>query len=131
MAEFVMKELARRAGRDDLNIASAALHDDEIGSDIHRGTRAKLTAEGIPFSPRAAWRMRASDADAYDWIVVMDGANLSDARRLVPSAGHGKVRRLLSFAGEERDIADPWYTGDFDATYADVLKGCAALLEVV
>ena len=128
MAEFVMKELVRRAGRDDVVAESAALHADEIGSDIHRGTRAKLREAGIPFAPRAAWLLTPAKAREYDLLVGMDDANVADLMRLVLPEDRRKVRKLLSFAGSDREIADPWYTGDFDATYDDVLEGCAALL---
>ena len=128
MAEFVMKELLRRAGREDVEVESAALHTDEIGSDVHRGTRAKLREEGVPFSSRAAWLLTSAKAREYDLLVGMDDYNIADLRRLVCPEDLPKVRKLLSFAGSERPIADPWYTGDFDATYDDVLEGCTALL---
>ena len=129
MAEFVMKELVRRAGRGDIAVESAALHTDEIGNDIHRGTRRKLQAEGIPFAPRRAWLLTAAKAREYDLLIGMDDYNMADLRRLVFPEDAGKIRKLLSFAGSERDIADPWYTGNFDQTYADVLEGCMALLK--
>ena len=128
MAEFVMKELLRRAGRDDVEVESAALHTDEIGNDIHRGARAKLREKGIPFEPRAAWLLAPAKAHEYDFLIGMDDYNIADLRRLVYPEDMPKVRMLLSFAGSERSIADPWYTGNFDATYDDVLEGCAALL---
>ena len=128
MAEFVMKELVRRAKITRIEIESAALHTDEIGSDIHHGTRAKLKAMGIPFSPRAAWQLSAAKAHEYDLLIGMDTYNVADLRRLVNPEDLPKIHRLLEFAGREADIADPWYTGDFDATYNDVLKGCKALL---
>ena len=129
MAEFVMKELVRRAGRDDIVVESAALHTDEIGNDIHYGTRRKLQAECIPFAPRRAWLLTAAKAREYDLLIGMDDYNMADLRRLVFPEDAGKIKKLLSFAGSERDIADPWYTGNFDQTYADVLEGCTALLE--
>lgn len=128
MAEFVMKKLAAEAGRNDLLVESAALHTDEIGNDIHPGTRAKLREHGVPFAPRAAWLLTAAKAKAYDLLIGMDAANVADLRRLVGPDDEGKVRLLLSFAGLDRAIDDPWYTGDFDATYRDVLMGCTALL---
>ena len=128
MAEFVMKELLRRAGRDDIEVESAALHTDEIGNDIHRGTRAKLCEKGIPFTPRAAWLLTAAKAHEYDLLIGMDDYNIADLRRLVFPEDRPKIRKLLSFAGLERPIADPWYTGDFDATYDEILAGCTALL---
>ena len=129
MAEFVMKELVRRAGRGDILVESAALHTDEIGNDIHYGTRRKLLAEGIPFAPRRAWLINAAKAREYDLLIGMDDYNMADLRRLVFPEDAGKIRKLLSFAGSERDIADPWYTGNFDETYADILEGCTALLK--
>ena len=129
MAEFVMKELVRRAGRDDIVVESAALHTDEIGRDIHCGTRRKLQSEDIPFAPRRAWLVTAAKAREYDLLIGMDDYNIADLRRLVFPEDSGKIRKLLSFAGSGRDIADPWYTGNFDETYADVLEGCTALLK--
>jgi len=123
-----MRELVRREGRDDVSVESAALHTDELGNDIHRGTRGKLIEMGIPFTPRAAWLLNAAKAREYDLLVGMDDYNIADLKRLVYPEDKSKVRKLLSFAGETRDIADPWYTGNFDQTYDDILAGCTALL---
>ena len=131
MAEFVMKELVRRAGRTDVSVESAALHTDEIGNDIHYGTLGKLIEEGIPFAPRQAWLLTAAKAREYDYLIGCDSYNIADLKRLVYPEDRAKIRRLLEFAGVNRDIADPWYTGNFDATYDDVLRGCTALLAVV
>ena len=128
MAEFVMKELLRKAGREDVVVESAALHTDEIGNDIHRGTREKLSAMRIPFAPRAAWLLTAAKAREYDLLIGMDRYNLADLRRLVYPEDLGKVRLLLDYTGAGRDVADPWYTGNFDATWDDVLAGCQAIL---
>lgn len=131
MAEFVMKKLIADAGRDDIKVESAALHTDEIGSDIHYGTRAKLTEKGVPFAPRAAWLLTAAKAKEYDLLIGMDAYNIADLKRLVFSEDLAKVHSLLSFAGSNRSIADPWYTGNFDETYDDVLAGCTALLKIL
>lgn len=131
LAEFVMKDLVRRAGLGGIEIASAALHTDEIGNDIHRGTRAKLLEKGIPFAPRAAWLLTAAKAREYDLLIGMDSYNIADLRRLVYPDDLPKIRKLPEFAGKAKDIADPWYTGNFDETYEDVLEGCSALLEVI
>lgn len=128
MAEFVMKKLVADAGRDDIRVESAALHTEEIGSDIHYGTRAKLKEKGIPFTPRAAWLLTAAKAKEYDLLIGMDSYNIADLKRLVFPEDLPKVHSLLSFAGSDRSIADPWYTGNFDETYEDVLAGCKALL---
>ena len=131
MAEFVMKDMLAKAGRDDVVVESAALHTDEIGSDIHRGTRRELERHGIPFAPRRAWLLDAAKASEYDMIVGMDAYNMADLRRIVYPEDMPKVHRLLDFVGINRDVADPWYTGDFDETYADVQMGCKAILEKI
>ena len=131
MAEFVMKELLRRAGLDGVEVESAALHTDEIGNDIHRGARTKLREMGIPFVPRAAWLLTPARAREYDLLIGMDDYNIADLRRLVYQEDLPKIHKLLSFSGSDRSIADPWYTGNFDETYSDVLEGCTALLAFI
>ena len=132
MAEFVMKHLVREVGlADEIIVESKALHRDELGSDTHRGTREILRAHGIPFSKRSAALMTAADYAAYDCIIGMDTENMRDLDRLTGGDPEGKVRRLLSYTGEERDVADPWYTGNFDVTYRDVDAGCRALLRTL
>ena len=131
MAEFVMKDMLAKAGRDDVAVESAALHTDEIGSDIHRGTRRELERHGVPFSPRRAWLLTTEKIRGYDMVIGMDGANMHDLRRIADPADAPKLRRLLDFASVDRDVADPWYTGDFETTYADVVVGCAALLKTI
>ena len=131
MAEFVMKDMLAKAGRDDVAVESAALHTDELGNDIHYGTRRELSRHGIPFAPRRAWLLSPDRLRGYDLVVGMDGANMRDLRRMAGNAEAPKLRRLLDFAGVDRDVADPWYTGDFEATYADVVAGCSALMEEV
>ena len=130
MAEFVMKELLRRAGlAEAVVVESAAMHTDELGNDIHSGTRRKLQEKGIPFTRRAAWLLTAEKAHGYDLLIGMDAYNIADLKRRVFPEDVEKIRRLSAFAGSARDIADPWYTGNFDETYDDVLAGCTALLE--
>lgn len=126
-----MKKLVADAGREDIKVESAALHTDEIGSDIHYGTRSKLKEMGVPFAPRAAWLLTAAKAKEYDLLIGMDSYNIADLKRLVFPDDLPKVHSLLSFAGSDRSIADPWYTGNFDETYDDVLAGCTALLKTL
>ena len=126
-----MKDLLRKAGRTDVIIESAALHTDELGSDIHYGTRQKLTEMKIPFVPREAWLLSAAKAKEYDLLIGMDRYNLADLRRLVYPEDRDKIRLLLDYTGRGRDVADPWYTGNFDATWDDVLAGCTALLKEI
>ena len=130
MCEFVMKDLVRRAGREgEIFVASAACRRDEIGSDTYLGTREKLDEMGVPYEKRRAVQITRDDYNNYDLIVAMDMENIRDLDRLSGGDPKKKIRRLMEFAGEERDVADPWYTGNFDVTYMDVLKGCKALLK--
>lgn len=132
MAEFVMKELVRRAGlEDEFLIESAATSREELGNDMHYGTRTKLQQMGIPFTRRAARQMTKDDYDRYDFLVAMDDENIYYMTRLWNPDPKRKIVRLLSFAGLTRDIADPWFTGNFDDTYDDVLKGCTAFLRYI
>ena len=129
MAEFVMKDLLRNAGRTDIEVESAALHTDELGNDIHRGTRRELERHGIPFAPRSAWLLSAAKAAEYDLLVGCDAYNKADLNRLVYPKDRPKIRLLLEFAGKSRGISDPWYTGNFEETYIDIVEGCEALLK--
>jgi len=130
MAEFVMKELVRRAGREkDFLIESAATSREELGNDMHYGTRQKLREMGIPFTRRAARQITYADYDRYDYLVAMDDENVWYMNRCWSQDPKHKIVRLLSYAGKTRDIADPWYTGNFDQTYEDILEGCTAFLE--
>lgn len=130
MAEFVMKDMVRRAGREnDFLIESAATSREELGNDMHYGTRQKLCEMGIPFSRRAARQIRADDYDKYDFLVAMDDENVYYMNRCWAPDSERKIVRLLAFAGKTRDIADPWYTGNFDQTYDDIVEGCTAFLK--
>lgn len=130
MAEFVMKDLVHKAGREEeFHIQSAATHRDEIGSDTHYGTKEILKLKGVPFTPRHAVQMVKADYEKYDLIIGMDSENMTYIKRIIGEDTENKVHLLLSFAGEKRSVADPWYTGDFDKTYDDVVKGCTALLQ--
>ena len=132
MAEFVMKDLVRKAGLENrFVIDSKAARRDELGNDTHYGTRAKLRQMGIPFAKRRATLLDRSDYDAYDYLIGMDEENMRDMLRLFGGDPNGKIYKLLRFADEDRDVADPWYTGNFDETYEDVLKGCTALLRMI
>ena len=132
MAEFVMKDMVRKAGLENrFVIESKAARRDELGNDTHYGTRAKLRQMGIPFAKRRATLLDRSDYDAYDYLIGMDEENMRDMLRLFGGDPNGKIYKLLRFADEDRDVADPWYTGNFDETYEDVLKGCTALLRMI
>ncbi|WP_417231076.1 low molecular weight protein-tyrosine-phosphatase [Thermophilibacter sp.] len=129
MAQFVMEELVRRAGREgEFAIDSAATSREELGNPPHYGTVGKLRREGIPVGHHRARQLRRDEYDAWDHIVYMDAENARGVARILGGDPDGKVSRLLDWAGRSCDVADPWYTGDFDATYRDVLAGCEAML---
>ncbi len=132
MAEFVMKDLVRKAGlSDEFVIRSAATSREEIGCDTHYGTKAVLKEHGIPFAKRRAVQVVREDYTAYDYLIVMDDNNLYNLRFIIGEDIAHKVNKLLSFCNMKRDVADPWYTGDFNTTYRDVDMGCRALLKSI
>ena len=123
-----MKELVRRAGREnDFLIESAATSREEIGNDMHYGAKQKLREVGIPFERRGARQITPADYERYDLLIGMDDENIWYMNRCWAPDPEHKIIRLLSYAGKTRDIADPWYTGNFDQTYEDILEGCTAL----
>lgn len=129
MAEFVMKDLVAKAGlADDFYIASAATSTEEIGNPVHPGTRRKLQEYGISTAGKYAVQLTKQDYEKYDYLVGMDSWNIKNMLRIVREDPQNKVSLLLEHVGISRDIADPWYTGNFDETYADVTRGCQALL---
>lgn len=130
MAEFVMKDLVIKAGASEqFIISSLAATTEEVGHDMYPPARRLLTQKGIPFSPRKARLLTMADYEKADYIVCMDTENLEDLDFLTQGDPENKVSLLLDWAQEHREVADPWYTGDFEATYQDVTKGCQALLE--
>ena len=130
MAEFYMQHLVAEKGRTkDFHIASAATSREEIGNAIHWGTKEKLRDEWIPYSRRKARQITPQDYEDYDYLIYFDSENKGEIRRLLGPDTAQKVYSLLSFAGLSRDVADPWYTGNFDATYDDVSLGCQALYD--
>ena len=130
MAQSVMTYLAKEAGVEDkFYIESAATSSEEIGNPPHPGTVAKLRQEGIPVIPHRAVRMTRDDYDNYDYIICMDSENVRNVQRLSEGDPEEKIYKLLTFAGSGMDVADPWYTGDFEATFRDVYAGCKGILE--
>ena len=128
MAEFIMKKAVADAGLSgEYEIASAATSTEEIGNDIYPPAKETLRRHGIPFERRRARRITPEDYRHYDRIYVMDRNNLRWLERLMPDPD-GKARLLMSVVGEGRDVADPWYTGDFEATYLDISEAAEALL---
>ncbi len=130
MAEFVMKDIVDERGLDGgARIESAATSSEEIGNPVHRGTKRILAAQGIDCAGKRARRMNADDYGRYDYLIGMDEENVHRMKAICGGDPDGKISKLLDFAGIHRSIADPWYTGDFDTTYRDVMLGCEALYE--
>lgn len=131
MAEFVMKHLVRQAGlHDEFEIASAATSTEELGNPVYPPARQKLAEHGIGCAGKTARQLTRADYARYDLIVAMDRNNLRNIDRLLGGDPQGKVSLLLSHAGQPHgEVADPWYTGDFEATWRDVLAGCTGLLK--
>ena len=129
MAEFYMKDLVERSGcADAFSIASAATSAEEIGNPVYPPARRELARHGISCIGKTARRLKPADYHCCDYLVGMDSANLQDMRRLFGGDPEEKCLRLLDLTDDPRDVADPWYTGDFGQTYRDVEKGCRALL---
>ena len=138
MAEFVMRDLAMKAGRaNEFRIASSATTTEEIGNPVHPGTRRVLAAHGVACVGKTARQIRRDEYKSWDLFVAMDEENVRNLNRIFRKDPEGKVRKLMEFAGatgpvapaaSARDVADPWYTGDFEATWDDVLAGCQGLL---
>ena len=130
MAEFIMKQLVGQAGReDDFEIASAAVSTEEIGNDIYPPAKRMLTSKGVPFTHRAARQMTRADYAYYDHIVCMDESNLRWMNYIIGNDSAHKVSLLMQWASEPANVADPWYTGDFEKSYDDILQGCQAMLK--
>ena len=130
MAEFVLKDMANKAGSSDkLIIESAATSYEEIGNPVHSGTRKKLSEFGISVAGKYARKLIKSDYNNFDYFIGMDSANIKNMNIIFGGDPENKIFKLLEFADEYGDIADPWYTGNFDETYEDVFKGCSALIK--
>ena len=132
MAESVMTHLVKQANLSrQFYINSAATSREEIGNTPHYGTVAKLREKGIPLVPHRAVQMTKKDYEEYDYLIGMDSANIRNMIRIAGGDPDRKIYKLLSFANSGRDIADPWYTGNFEETYDDILEGCRAFLQKV
>ena len=132
--EFVLKDMVKKRGiADQFKIASAATSTEEIwngvGNPVYPPAKAELAKHGIRCDGKRAVQLEASDYEEYDYLIGMDTENIRNMNRISGGDPDGKIYKLMSFAGSGRDVADPWYTGDFDATYRDVNEGCRALLD--
>ena len=130
MAEFILKAMVRSQGMDSqFHIESAAVSTEEIGNPIYPPAKRCLSQHGVPFdSGKRARQVTRSDYDRFDRIICMDASNLRLIRRIIPDDPQGKIHLMMSYAGIGRDVADPWYTGDFEETFQDLLVGCEAML---
>lgn len=132
MAEFVMKDMIEKEHIGNrFYVASAATSTEEIGNPVHRGTKEKLREYGISTEGKYAVQLSRKDYDKYDYLIGMEQRNVTNMLRILGGDPEGKVKRLLDYSPCPRDIADPWYTGDFDRTYDDVYEGCKALLTFI
>ena len=130
MAEFVMKDMVEKAGVDgQFQISSAATSTEEIGNPVYPPARRKLAEHGIGCAGKTARQLRRDDYEKYDLLIGMDSANLRNMRRICGGDPENKISLLLDYTGHPREVADPWYTGDFDQTWRDVEAGCRGLLE--
>lgn len=130
LAESLFIHMVKEKGIEDMfYINSAATSREEIGNGPHYGTVKKLREMGVPVVPHRAVQMTKHDYEEYDYLIGMDTANIRNMNRIAGGDPDGKLYKMLSFTGSGRDVADPWYTGDFDATYDDVLAGCEGFLE--
>lgn len=131
MAEFLMKDMVQKAGRAaEFEIASAATSREEIGNPVHYGTRNKLAQLGISVAGKTARQMSRRDYEYYDYVIAMDSNNLRNIERIIGKDDLHKVTLLLDYAGRKSEsIADPWYTGDFEVTYSDIMQGLEGFLK--
>ena len=130
MAEFILKAMVKARGvGDQYHIESAAVSAEEIGNPIYPPAKRCLSQHGVWFDPgKRARQVTRSDYDRFDRIICMDASNLRLIRRIIPEDPAGKIHLMMSYAGSGRDVADPWYTGDFETTFQDLLAGCEAML---
>ncbi len=129
MSQFVLQDMVNKLGiAEQFNIDSRATSTEEIGNPPHRGTVRKMQEVGIKVLPHRATQITWCDYNNADYIIGMDTWNMRNLDRMLKGDPDGKVYKFLTFAGSGRDIADPWYTGDFDATYNDVVEGCEGFL---
>ena len=130
MAEFVMKKLVRERGLEkEFLIASAATSREELGNPVYPPAKRKLWEHGMSCSGKTAVQMTKEDYDRYDYIIGMDSMNRRNILRIIKSDPQSKVSLLLDFTDRPHSVADPWYSGDFDAAFDDITAGCRALLE--
>ena len=129
MAEYILKDMVRKAGRkDEFEIASAATSREEIGNDMYPPAKAILKEHGVPFDRHHARQITASDFDYYDYVIVMEGRQIASMAMRFPRESMGKLSRLMDYSARPGDVSDPWYSRDFDTAFRDIEEGCRSLL---
>ena len=132
MAEFIMRDIVKKQGiEQEFEIASCATSTEEIGNGVYPPAKRVLAQHGISCAGKTARQMTTADYDKYDYIIAMDRYNLRNMARFVGDDPRGKVSLLMSHTNRPGDVADPWYTGDFTQTWADIQEGCARIMEVL
>ena len=130
MAEFVMKDLVHKAGLDnEFLIESAATSTEEIGNEVYPPAKRKLAEHNISCKGKTARQMTRNDYQHFDLLIGMDDWNIRNMTRIAGGDPENKIHKLLDYTSRRGNVADPWYTGDFDATWRDVLEGCTELLK--
>ena len=130
MAEFVMKDLVKKHGLQDMfYIESAATSTEEIGNEVYPPAKRKLAEHNISCKGKTARQMTQSDYNRFDLLIGMDEWNIRNMLRICGGDPEGKIHKLLDYTIRKGDVADPWYTGDFDATWRDVTEGCQCLID--
>ena len=129
MAEFIMKDMVSKRNLKDFHIESCATSTEELGNDLYPPAKRCLSSHGIPFEHRSARQMTSKDYDRFDMIIAMDSWNIRNMRYFVNGDPERKVSLMMSHCGKDGDVADPWYSGDFETTYNDITEACRALLD--
>lgn len=130
MAEFIFKDMLDKKGlSNNFIVKSAATSYEEVGNDIHYGAKDKLIQKSIPFTKRKAIRITAEDYKKYNFIIGMEESNIRNIKRIIGDDLDNKISKLLDYSDNPRDIADPWYTGNFEITYNDIVEGCNGFIE--
>lgn len=131
MAEFIMKDLVKRANIENIYVESAATSNEEIGNGVYPPARYELARHGIECRGKVARRINKSDCENFDFLIGMDDANIRNMKRMFGADGENKIFKLLQFSGLDKSVDDPWYSGDFTTAYNDIFRGCSDLLAYI
>ena len=131
MAEFVLKDMAKKAGIKNVSINSLAATNDEKGNDTYYATKEVLDEKNIPYTKRQSRKMALDDYNNADILIVMDENNVNQVKKITNGDPDKKIRKLMSFVGEDKNVADPWFTRDFESTYNDIERACKEILKIL